>query len=183
MRKLVSIMVAVMAVLALAACDFKEKKGNDLEWLMASYSKVAEATSISETTEISSGKLVRYSCEKKYVLNGEKYEVTTTEKTLNKLSEDETYATKTSTDTVDRASDYVAKAELSESNFDEYDLSETGLKGKIKDGKLATVLGIDELTATDATLDISVKNDKVTSIQISYLTSNDTVTISILFEY
>lgn len=183
MRKIVCLVVAVLAVFALAACNFNEEEKNDLEWLNASYSQVATAKKITETTKIGSEKLTRYSLEKVYTLDGNSYNVTSTEKTLNELSADEPYTVVTDTSTANKAGDFVSGLDFKEANFDEYNLSETGLKGHVKEGRLGAVLGLTGLDAEDANLTVTVDNNRVTAVEISYLSSDENVSITIKFEY
>ena len=186
MRKIVISVIAIaLSVMALVGCNIREEDKNDLEWLKASYSKVGEASKIEESTEISAGSLVKYIRAKQYVKDGEEYKVSGTTKTLNEVSENGDPYTETTDEpaTVKKSEVYAMKMDLSESNFDEHKLDENGLVGKITDGRLDEVLGLDESDAENATLTIKVENDKVTSVEITYLQGDDSVKISLKISY
>lgn len=191
---IIAALICCISMVMFAACDPKDGTQTiGTEALAKKYEATADATTIVEELEIEKdGKLV-YSLEKTLTKGEGGYTVRETEKTLNTVSvdnvpEEQYNETIQEEYTLKAATDGTATLQLKQEYFNTtgFALSETSLKGTVKDANVEDFLSIDEELPAEIkglNVELAASETAVTSIKMSYTSEGYTVNITLTYTY
>ena len=185
-------LICIISIAVLAACDFGgDAQTLGMEGIIEKYEATSQATLIEQSIEIEKdGKMVR-SYQKTLTKTEEGYDVAETEKKLNSVSVDnipDAQYNETTKNYTLKAAEGTAKLKLEKEYFNTlgFTMTETTLKGVVKDGSVEEFLSIsEELPAEIKGLSVEITADEtgVTSIKLSYSSEGYLVNISLDYTY
>ena len=203
MKKFVLITVSLLlGLFVLAGCDMLAPGGSTggtegpgeeqpqktpLEVIEEKYAKLGEAATVSQTIGITEGSLVQYTSEKTYTKKSSGYQVTGTEKRLNKLSsgKKDPY-TETPIEGVVMAGAFTSQLELDDLYFTNTKIEGGIFEATVMDSSVETVLGIKEdLPAPVHGMVLRIETDEthVTGMGVTYASGASAVSITLKFGY
>ncbi len=178
--------IAAVGMMALAACGETEDDG--LNKFREGYAHTAEAVTVTQEIEVLRGKLAVYDFEKAYEKTETGYEMTSTEKRLNKVDEntEEAYTVTTENDVVSAAETFNPALTLETENFKYgYEIMGDTFRGELRDGTEDEVFGFngEHAEMEEIVLTMTLDGDNLASLSVKFRSSDYSVSILISFSY
>lgn len=188
MKKRLTLIVLV-ALFALTAAVFAACTPSDTDSAAQGYAAIKNANRIEQNITVKNGNFVQSSIQKVYTKNGNNFDWTQTEKTLNKLdfTNTEEYTTSNTSGTVGLNGNFAPNLNLkTEYLVEGYTSTDELFEANIVAGHEKDVLGITQTlpAPTDnMKLKIDYVDGRATLLEISYTSGAFAVAISVSFTY
>ena len=184
------ILLGILALTLLLPTEDDPPVVDGMENWQKMYERIADAVEIDQTIIISRGKLIQFESGKTITATDNGYSVVGSEKVLNEvnLDTDGAYMNTPVSYQVNSAAEFAPTLTLRAENFETgYTLTSILFDARVRSGKDGVTLGLTEQlpsTTNDMTLSLSSDGERITSISINYIASNQsTVRIVLTFEY
>ena len=189
MKKKLLFVAALLFVMifALAACA-EQQPLSTIDFVKQKYGEIASAKSIKQDISITKGSLTQFESSKTFAKTESGYNVTGTEKTMNKAGSQKPFEEVEINETLTSAQGVAPTLNLDVTFFEEgYRLTESGLTATVKPDSIKDVFDLDDsdLTAPtdDLVLELVINGQQLTSVRITYTSDGSNVTILLTIAY